>query len=279
MVSSFTLLASGLALAAAQSTTTINFLMPDWDGLTLSASVVGVSGHETTLAVACEGITLDWQMCDTNPKTIVGGPSTLSIAWVDRSAHWAGTETYTKSAAYHCDIFPATATCTSTAISIYRGRTTTSVTTEGYRNPSSWYFHDVTATAGLEKLHPTYSSVPESTSEPATTEAATIPATTSQPESTEPATTAPATTPQPETTEAVETNTKRHANSTVVSGHGVTTHWVKPSEPTVNTTHHAAPAPAPTSPVIIDNASGPSLVQNIGFAGLVAAVGGIAMLL
>jgi hypothetical protein len=96
MARSLPLLTGAFAAATAQSTKLVSFMMPDWDGTNLSASVVDVNGDATTLAVSCEGITLDWNMCGSNPQTIVGGLSTLSVSWVDPSTHLYNDVFYTK---------------------------------------------------------------------------------------------------------------------------------------------------------------------------------------
>ncbi|KAF4976340.1 hypothetical protein FZEAL_6984 [Fusarium zealandicum] len=154
MIPSLALLAGTIAaVTAASETTTVNFLMPDWDGLNLSASVVAVRGDETTLAVACEGITLDWRMCGSNPQTIVGGPSTVSVTWVDKSAHVYWDVFTPKSQDHRCEINQQldTATCISTGIWKIQGKMETTVITE--ERSSVWaYYYPVTVTAGAEKL-------------------------------------------------------------------------------------------------------------------------------
>ncbi|KAF4457599.1 GPI anchored [Fusarium albosuccineum] len=260
MARSLPVLAGTFAIAAAQSTSVISFMVPDWDGLHLSASVVDVKDDATTLAVRCEGVHLDWNMCGSNPQTIIGGPSTLSVSWVDPSAHLYDDVFYTKSQDLHCDIYldQSTATCTSTAIDVIKGRRTTHVTTETTSRPDLYYY-EVIATAGIEKLDGKHND-DSSTAIPAAT-------TTSQPQSTD-----------VETSE-LETSSKASATSEQV----VVTDVATTSEARTNTTYHPISTPGsgtnPTSPIIVDNAAGARLVQNIVALGLAAGVCGAAMLL
>ncbi|KAJ3543825.1 hypothetical protein NM208_g3374 [Fusarium decemcellulare] len=239
MARSLPVLAGTFAIAAAQSTSVISFMVPDWDGLHLSASVVDVKDDATTLAVRCEGVHLDWNMCGSNPQTIIGGPSTLSVSWVDPSAHLYDDVFYTKSQDLHCDIYldQSTATCTSTAIDVIKGRRTTHVTTETTSRPDLYYY-EVIATAGIEKLMRTDV---ETTELEASSKAS---ATSEQVVVTDVATPSKA-----------RTNTTSHSISTPGSGAN------------------------PTSPIIVDNAASARSVQNIVAVGLAAGVCGAAMLL
>ncbi|KAM6529989.1 Hypothetical protein NCS54_00941400 [Fusarium falciforme] len=266
MTRSFPLLVGAFAaVATAETTAYVSFMMPDWDGEYLSASVVGVEGAATTLAVGCKGITLDWKMCDSNPKTIVGGPSTLSINWVDRSAHLYDDVLYTRSQDIRCDIYPeqSTATCTSTDISVIDGKRTTSVTIEPTSRPD-YYFYPVAITAGLEKL--------DGKDDDETT---TIPTTTAQPQSTSVETTASETSSEV----AVETSSELHIPSEPVVPTQATTPSKVQGNDTAKATSTSAPSNGPGTPVEVSHAIGLGLAQSALVAGLFALVGGAAMLL
>ncbi|KAM6521721.1 hypothetical protein FSOLCH5_006474 [Fusarium solani] len=260
MARSLPLLTGAFAAATAQSTKLVSFMMPDWDGTNLSASVVDVNGDATTLAVSCEGITLDWNMCGSNPQTIVGGLSTLSVSWVDPSTHLYNDVFYTKSQDLHCDIYleQNTATGTSTAIDVIDGKRTTYVTTERTSRPDI-YFYNITATAGIEKLDGKHS---DDDGKP---------------------TPAPTTTDQPQSTDAGTTETETSFGVSATSEPAVITDLPTISEARTNTTYRPVSTPTagvrPTNPVIVDNAAGAGFVQNIIAAGLAAAVCGSAVLL
>ncbi|KAM0421230.1 hypothetical protein ACHAPT_010950 [Fusarium lateritium] len=258
------------AVATAETTAYVSFMMPDWDGEYLSASVVDVEGDATTLAVGCKGITLDWRMCGSNPQTIVGGPSTLSINWVDPSAHLYNDIFYTHSHDIRCNIYPeqSTATCTSTDIAVIDGKRTTSVTIEPTSRPHI-YFYPVAITAGLEKLDGKDDD-----------ETSTVPTTTAQPQSTSAGTIATETSSEV----AVETSPEASSDVHVPSEPVVPSHATTPSKAWGNATAKATSTSAPgigpgTTPVEVSNAVGLGLAQSALVAGLAALVGGAAMLL
>lgn len=143
------------------------------------------------------------------------------------------------------------------------GKTTTDVTIEQTSGPGD-YFHPVAITAGLEKLNGKYDD-----------ETTTVPTTTAQPQSTSVETTASETSSEV----AVETSSKLHIPSEPVVPTQATTPSKAQGNDTAKATSTSAPGTSPSTPVEVSDAIGLGLAQSALVAGLVALVGGAAILL
>ncbi|KAK4100280.1 hypothetical protein N658DRAFT_106065 [Parathielavia hyrcaniae] len=135
------LLAAGLA--AAQSTTVVDILMPMADPQTLLASVISADATATSYFISCPTVTSSEECGFADGLEVLNGPSTMNYAMTI-------SETYTLSA--DCQLQPTANLGVCTASMISGASTSTTVDT---LSDYSSFFIPVTVTAGLERLSAT----------------------------------------------------------------------------------------------------------------------------
>lgn len=152
MSRSLAILSGAFAIAAAQ-TTTVGFWLPMFDAQDLQASVIGVKGEATTLALGCPNGADAMECGISSSVTIVAGKSTLSYAFDAGSDE----EFQKATQAYICNMTPSIYefTCTITLTGEMSGSAISSSTVASTKGSKSDYddlIVPITVTAGANKL-------------------------------------------------------------------------------------------------------------------------------